>query len=149
MEEMKMEKEKYVFDADEFKDGFDDYVIENEYYDYDTVYDFVNESLEQNGMGSRYADLVEPLKRCNPNAEFLRINAYLNDIDQVYESDIYDEYITDNYRDEMKDPEFAKEVYDFLESELSSWEFKDFIKLRENRNDGYTPTTELEQGKEK
>ena len=47
----------------------------------------------------------------------------------------------------MKDPEFAKEVYDFLESELSSWEFKDFIKLRENRNDGYT--TELEQGKEK
>ena len=82
--------EKYVFDADEFKDGFDDYVIENEYYDYDTIYD-----------------------------------------------------------NEMKDPEFAKEVYDFLESELSSWEFKDFIKLRENRNDGYTPTTELEQGKEK
>lgn len=36
MEEMKMEK--YVFDADEFKDGFDDYVIENEYYDYDTIY---------------------------------------------------------------------------------------------------------------
>lgn len=50
--------------------------------------------------------------------------------------------------EEMKDPEFAKEVYDFLESELSSWEFKDFIKLRENRNDGYNPT-ELEQGKEK
>lgn len=49
----------------------------------------------------------------------------------------------------MKDPEFAKEVYDFLESELSSWEFKDLIKLRENRNDGYTPTPELEQGKEK
>lgn len=148
MEEMKMEKEKYVFDADEFKDGFDDYVIENEYYDYDTVYDFVNESLEKDGMESRYADLVEPLKSCNPNAEFLRINAYLNDIDQVYESDIYDEYITDNYWDEMKDPEFAKEVYDFLESELSSWEFKDFIKLRENRNDGYNPN-ELEQGKEK
>ena len=143
-----MEKEKYVFDADEFKDGFDDYVIENEYYDYDTVYDFVNESLEKDGMESRYADLVEPLKSCNPNAEFLRINAYLNDIDQVYESDIYDEYITDNYWDEMKDPEFAKEVYDFLESELSSWEFKDFIKLRENRNDGYNPN-ELEQGKEK
>lgn len=149
MEEMKMEKEKYVFDADEFKDGFDDYVIENEYYDYDTVYDFVNESLEKDGMESRYADLVEPLKSCNPNAEFLRINAYLNDIDQIYESDIYDEYITDNYWEEMKDPEFAKEVYDFLESELSSWEFKDFIKLRENRNDGYPPTPELEQGKEK
>lgn len=149
MEEMKVEKEKYVFDADEFKDGFDDYVIENEYYDYDTIYDFVNESLEQDGMGSRYADLVEPLKSCNPSAQFLRINAYLNDIDQVYESDIYDEYITDNYRKEMKDPEFAKEVYDFLESELSSWEFKDFIKLRENCNDGYTPTPELEQGKEK
>ena len=49
MEEMKMEKEKYVFDADEFKDGFDDYVIENEYYDYDTIYDFVNESLEKYG----------------------------------------------------------------------------------------------------
>lgn len=143
-----MEKEKYVFDADEFKDGFDDYVIENEYYDYDTIYDFVNESLEKDGMGSRYADLVEPLKSCNPSAQFLRINAYLNDIDQVYESDIYDEYITDNYRDEMKDPEFAKEVYDFLESELSSWEFKDFIKLRENSNDGYNPN-ELEQGKEK
>ena len=141
--------EKYVFDADEFKDGFDDYVIENEYYDYDTVYDFVNESLEKDGMQSRYADLVEPLKSCNASAEFLRINAYLNDIDQVYESDIYDEYITDNYRNEMKDPEFAKEVYDFLESELSSWEFKDFIKLRENHNDGYTPTTESEQGKEK
>ena len=60
-----------------------------------------------------------------------------------------DEYITDNYRDEMKDPEFAKEVYDFLESELSSWKFTDFIKLRKNCNDGYTPTTELEQGKEK
>lgn len=27
--------------------------------------------------------------------------------------------------------------------------FKDFVKLRENCNDGYTPTTELEQGKEK
>ena len=141
--------EKYVFDADEFKDGFDDYVLENEYYDYDTIYDFVNESLEKNGMESRYADLVEPLKNCNPNAEFLRINAYLNDIDQIYESDIYNEYIIDNYRKEIKDPEFAKEVYDFLESELSSWEFKDFIKLRENSNDGYTPTTELEQGKEK
>ena len=121
--------EKHVFDADEFKDGFDDYVIENEYYDYDTVYDFVNESLEKDGMQSRYADLVEPLKSCNPNAEFLRINAYLNDIDQIYERDIYDEYITDNYWEEMKDPEFAKEDYDFLESELSSWELKDFIKF--------------------
>ena len=57
MEEMKMEKEKYVFDADEFKDGFDDYVIENEYYDYDTIYDFVNESLEKDGMESRYAHI--------------------------------------------------------------------------------------------
>lgn len=143
-----MEKEKYVFDADDFKDGFDDYVIENEYYDYDTVYDFVNESLEKDGIQSRYADLVEPLKSCSPNAQFLRINAYLNDIEQIYESDIYNEYIIDNYRKEIKDPEFAKEVYDFLESELSSWEFKDFIKLRENSNDGYNPN-ELEQGKEK
>ena len=144
-----MEKEKYVFNEDEFKDGFDNYVVDNEYYDYDTVYDFVHESLKKDGMESRYAYLVEPLKSCNPNAEFLRINAYLNDIDQVYQSNIYDEYISDRYWKEIKDSEFAKEVYDFLEGELSSWEFKDLIKLRKNCNDGYTPTTELEQGKEK
>ena len=143
-----MEKEKYVFNEDEFKDGFEDYVADNEYYDYDTIYDFVNESLEKDGMQSRYAYLVEPLKSCDPNAQFLKINAYLNDIDQVYESDIYDEYISDNYREEMKDPEFAKEVYDFLESELSSWRFKDFVELRKNCKDGYNPN-ELEQGKEK
>ena len=140
-----MENEKYVFDEEEIRDGFSDYISDNESYDYDTIYDFVNESFKENGLSSRYIYLVEPLNQCNEKADYLQINAYENEITEFSEIKIFNEFICDNYRLEMKDPEFAKNVYSYTKENYDEYDYNRFVDLRKNYGDAYEPEVQEER----
>lgn len=139
-----MGNEKYVFDEEELRCGFEDYLSDNGYFDYYTIHELVDNSLKKNGLSSRYIYLVQPLNQCNKDAELLQINAYENKITEFSEIQIFNAYIGDNYKLKMQDPDFAKKVYEYAE-ENYKYDYNRFVDLRKNYGDAYEPEVQEER----
>ena len=136
-----MENKNYIFDAKNFEEGFNIWIFDKEYYNYDEVYQIVNTSLKKDGMQSPYVYLVETLNKWHKNAraQYLWIDANEQEFGKVYGYDLYNAYINTFYKDKMQDPEFSKEVYDFIKKTHPSWQFEKFVDLRKDYKDAYNP----------
>ena len=137
-----MEKEKYIFDAENFEEGFNGWTLDKEYYNYNQTYNIVNESLKKYGMRSYYTYLVERLNEWHINktpALYLWIDRSTQRFGEIHEYSLYDAYLDKFYQKEMQDRNFALEAYMHIESKLPKWQFEKFAELRKDQKDAYHP----------
>lgn len=138
-----MEKEKYVFNEEEFREGFSDYISDHNYFDPDTVWEMVDEDLKKKGMESRFIYCATPLRNCIRETDFIKINDALNDASRHSAIEVFDSYIDEEHWLKMKDPEFAKNVYNYAKENYKD-DYSDFVYQRRRADDAYVETWEEE-----
>ena len=84
-----MEKEKYVFDRNQFHKGFEKYCYDNDFIPYEEMLSIVDYDLKEKGIKSRYRYIIEQLDDC------------YKDKDQDYATSLY-EYAKKEYPDDDK-----------------------------------------------
>lgn len=144
LEEFIMEKEKYVFNKEEFREGFNDYISDHNYFDPYTIWEIVNEDLKKNGMESRYIHCATPLRECDGESDFIKLNDSLYDAEDCSEIKAFNNYIDDEHGLEMKDPEFAKSVYGYVKENYKD-DYNFFVYHRSFCGDAYVETQEEER----
>lgn len=135
---------KVNFNEFKFRTKYEKYLHENNYYDHDKLYKLVNNSLKSSGMKSEYIYLTESLKRChNFSGCLLKVNTYVNSLDQISKIKIFNDYICENYFKEMQEVNFAKNVYDFAKKTYPN-DYEYFVRLRTGLKDAYSEKSEVE-----
>ena len=85
--------------------------------------------------------LATPIVNYRGSADFLRVNAYMNDFEECSSLRVLNEFF-DSYHEEMKDEKFAKQAYNFAQHYFTKDEFKEFVNLRKPYKDAFCPENE-------
>lgn len=132
-----------AFNKEKFWKKFGEYLFDNRYYTYHDLYRIVDNELKRDGMRSLYIHLIEPLKQINKYLYYLfKINFYTNNIDKINEIEVLNDYICENYSKKMKEPGFAKNVYDFTKETYPN-DYEHFVRLRKDFKDAYSEKSEV------
>jgi len=127
-----------VFNWFKFRTKYEAYLLDNDYYDYDELYAVVDIGLKCRGMRCKYINLVQSLKQCHGNKGYLvKVNFYTNSLDEISEIEIINDYITENYSKEMKDTNFAQNVYKYIKTTYTK-SYEQFLRLRKDLKDAYS-----------
>ena len=126
------------FDEDKFEEYLGEFLWENDIYKghagWVFLKDTIDEDLKRNGLKSKYIRVAEPIVDSSENfvdADYYKINEYMDGIRELNKVQVYDVFISTHYfADEMKDPEIAPEVYSYIWYKTSDEEFRWFEDLR-------------------
>ena len=136
-----MLNEEEVMDI-EISLDFDDFCFNEQFYNPFDLKEIVDDSVKKHGLESNMIRLVEPIINYGGSADFLKVNAYINDFEEYSSLKVLNEFFDSYYEDQMKDEKFAKQAYDFAQHYFTKDEFKEFVKLRKSYKDGYSPENE-------
>ena len=119
-----MEKEKYVFDRNQFHKGFEKYCYDNDFIPYEEMLSIVDYDLKEKGIKSRYRYIIEQLDDCYKDFVHLTF-VWGNDVrvKQYYERDLVCKYIADKYQNELKELNFVKDLYEYTKIYYNKYTF--------------------------
>lgn len=121
---------------------FDRFCGDGEFYSPSTLEEIVDDSIKKYGLESNLILLATPIAYYRGSADFLKVNAYMNDFEEYSSIKTINEFFDENYFEEMKDEKFAKQAYNFAQCYLTQDEFKEFVNLRKPCKDAFCPENE-------
>lgn len=149
-----MEVEKFVFDEKKFEEDLGEFCWERDIYnDISIIKDFVDEDLKAKGLDSGLRFLVEPLSTCSSFKDYYEIADGKNDIYELDNIEVYNEFIDSWYSAEMADPEFAKATYLYVYDKMfetfttmahAQSDFLRFEDLRKDKNGNCKDAVDLD-----
>ena len=99
-------------------------------------------NLKMDGLESNLILLATPIVNYRGSADFLKVNAYMNDFEEYSSIKTINEFFDENYFEEMKDEKFAKQAYNFAQCYFTKDEFEKFVNLRKPYKDAFYPENE-------
>ena len=93
---------------------FDDFCFNEQLYNPFDLKEIVDNSVKRYGLASSMIRLATPIVNYRGSADFLKINAYMNDFEEYSSLRVLNEFF-DSYHEEMKDEKFAKQAYNFAQ----------------------------------
>ena len=120
---------------------FDDFCFNEQLYNPFDLKEIVDNSVKKYGLASNMIRLATPIVNYGGSADFLKVNAYMNDFEEYSSLRVLNEFF-DSYHEEMKDEKFAKQAYNFAQHYFTKDEFEQFVNLRKPYKDAFCPENE-------
>lgn len=121
---------------------FDDFCFNEQFYNPFDLKEIVDNSIKKYGLASNMIRLATPIVNYRGSADFLKVNAYINDFEEYSSLKVLNEFFDSYYEDQMKDEKFAKHAYNFAQHYFTQDEFEKFVKLRKPYKDAFCPENE-------
>ena len=120
---------------------FDDFCFDKQFYNPFDLREIIDDSVKKHGLSSNMIYLVNPIVNNSCSADFLKVNAPMNDFKKYSSLEVLNEFF-ESYSEKMKDEKFAKQAYNFAQHYFTKDEFKEFVNLRKPYKDGFCPENE-------
>ena len=121
---------------------FDDFCFNEQFYNPFDLKEIVDNSVKKYGLASNMIRLAKPIVDYRGSADFLKVNAYMNDFEEYSSLKVFNEFFGSYPTKEMKDEKFAKQMYSFAQQNLTKDEFEKFVNLRKPYKDAFCPENE-------
>lgn len=121
---------------------FEDFCFNEQLFNPFDLKEIVDNSVKRYGLASGMIRLATPIINYRGSADFLKINAYMNDFEEYSSLKVFNEFFGSYTTEEMKDEKFAKQMYSFAQQNLTKSQFKEFVNLRKPYKDAFCPENE-------
>lgn len=121
---------------------FDDFCFNEQFYNPFDLKEIIDNSVKKYGLASNMIRLATPIVNYRGSADFLKVNAYLNDFEEYSSLKVFNEFFGSYPTEEIKDEKFAKQMYSFAQQNLTKSQFKEFVNLRKPYKDAFCPENE-------